>query len=145
MIYLDSTYIIKCYLNEPGSRDVLKLVQSRPGRACALHGRIEFWSGVKRHVRERSLSRKRAEEVFQRFVQDETAGLWLFLPVDEALVKAACARLAALPGDVFCRAADALHLVCAAENGFSEIYTNDRHLLLAATYFGLEGVNVIAA
>jgi predicted nucleic acid-binding protein len=143
VIYLDSTYIIKCYLNEPGSREVLELVQGHDGQACALHGRVEFWSGVKRHVREGGLPPQRAQEVLLRFIRDESAGIWLFLPVDEALVRTACMRLAALPGEVSCRAADALHLASAADDGFTQIYSNDRHVLLAAPHFGLEGVNVI--
>lgn len=145
MIYFDSTYIIKCYLNEPGSRDVLQLAQNHPGRASAMHGRIEFWSGIKRHVREQALSRARTDLVFRQFIQDEAAGLWLFLPVQDSLAKSACTRLASLPDDVLCRAADALHLTAAAENGFGEIYSNDRHLLAAAPHFGLKGVNVIQA
>lgn len=143
MIYFDSTYIIKCYLNEPGSHEVLDLAQKEAGRACAMHGRLEFFSGIKRHVREESLGPARADGVFRQFVRDETAGIWLFLPVEESLIRTVCTRLAALPDHILCRAADALHLTCAAENGFAEIYSNDRHLLAAAPHFGLKGINVI--
>jgi predicted nucleic acid-binding protein len=143
VIYFDSTYIIKCYLAEPGTAQVLALAQSHPGRASALHGRLEFWSGVKRHVREGNLSIESADAVYRQFALDETAGLWLFLPVTPALVQISCMRLAALPVEILCRAADALHLTCAAEEGFTEIYSNDRHLLGAAQYFGLTPADVI--
>jgi predicted nucleic acid-binding protein len=143
VIYFDSSYIIKCYLAEPGSAQVLALAQSHPGRASALHGRIEFWSGVQRHVREGNLSLPQAESVWRQFVLDENAGLWLFLPVTRLLVETSCNQLAALPPAVLCRAADALHLSCAKEEGFGEVYSNDRHLIAAAPYFGLVARNVI--
>jgi predicted nucleic acid-binding protein len=144
VIYFDSTYIIKCYLAEPGTAEVLALAQSHPGRACALHGRLEFFSAVKRHLRDGNLAAGKADEVLHQFVRDEAADLWSFLPLPRSLIESACMRLGALPGRVLCRAADALHLTCAAVNGFHAIYSNDRHLLAAAPHFGLEGLDVIS-
>lgn len=48
-----------------------------------------------------------------------------------------------IPGTVFLRSGDALHLACAEEHGFQDVYTNDRHMLNAARYFPLTGVNVL--
>ena len=111
MIYFDSTYIIKCYVAEAGTEKVLALAQSHPGRACALHGRLEFWSGIKRHVREGNLPERSAEAVWRQFIADEIAGLWLFLPISRTLVEMSCTRLGALPPNVLVsRRCSASHL-----------------------------------
>jgi len=119
MIYFDTSYIIKCYLAEPGSPDVLELAQNTSGLASCILGRIEFFSGLHRHLRE-----KRNH-------------------MTNTLAKMACNHFSHLPSDQFLRSFDAIHLTCASEQGFPEIYSNDKHLLTAAPLFNLAGKNVI--
>ena len=142
MIYLDASYIVKCYLREAGSREVLALVQGRPGRSCALHGRVELYSAMHRRLREKHLSAHDAAAVWKRFESDERSGLWHWLTLTENVIRRACDMFEKLSPDVFLRSGDALHLACAAENRFTDVYSGDRILLAAAPHFGLNGVNV---
>jgi predicted nucleic acid-binding protein len=48
-----------------------------------------------------------------------------------------------IPSTVFLRAGDALHLACAVEQGFQEVYTKDRHMLKAAQHLHVTAVNVL--
>jgi hypothetical protein len=43
----------------------------------------------------------------------------------------------------FLRASDALHLLCASSNGFTEVCSHDHHFLDAAPRLGLKGLDVI--
>jgi predicted nucleic acid-binding protein len=142
MIYLDSSYIFKCYINEPGTPLVLSLVQNSSGCGSGLHGRTEFWSGLHRRVSEEVTSMQDARQIWRQFEQDEHAGAWHWLPLTDAIVRRACDVFEKLPSNVFLRSGDALHLACAAENRFLEVYSGDRILLAAAQHFGLNGINV---
>ena len=44
MIYFDTSYLAKCYLNEPHAEKVRKLAHQADGLACSQLGRVEFWS-----------------------------------------------------------------------------------------------------
>lgn len=142
MIYLDASYVIKCYIKEPGTREVLALVQSDSGRSSAIHGRTELWSGVHRHFRDGRISRSDADGIWREFEREERAGLWHWLPMTENVVQRACDRFEKLEPTLFLRSSDALHLACAAENGFREIYSGDQRQLAAAPHFGLKGISV---
>ena len=139
MICLDASYIVKCYLREAGSAEVLKLVQKSAGRSSALHGRAEFYSAGHHRLREKHLSARDAAAVWAQFENDERAGLWHWLALTENVVRHACDAFERLDATVFLRGSDALHLACAAENQFSEIYSADQILLQAAPHFGLDG------
>ena len=142
MIYLDSSYIFKCYINESGTRQVLSLVQDSPGCGSSLHARTEFWSGLHRRVCERVTSSQDARRIWRQFEQDERAGVWHWLPLNDTVIRYACDVFEKLPPDAVLRSGDALHLACAAQNQFGEVFSGDRVLLAAAPHFGLNGINV---
>ena len=143
MIYFDTAYLLKCYLAEPGHQRVRQLARQLGPVACCELGKIECRAGIHRHLREGKLTLLQAQQLFQLLRQDDAMGLWSWLPLTGRLVELATQAYEHLPASVFLRSADALHLACAVEQGFPDIYSNDRHLLAAASHFGLVGKNVI--
>jgi predicted nucleic acid-binding protein len=69
-------------------------------------------------------------------------GLWKLIPVNEALLRRTSALMVSAPVNLFIRTANAVHLATARELGEREVWTNDRHMLAAASYFGLAGRSV---
>jgi len=145
LIYFGAAYIAKCYLNEPGADKVRSLAAGERGLASCELGRLEFCSTIRRHLREGNLTPREARDVLADFEEDEVSGVWRWLPITSELVRQTCSRLQLLPRSVFLRAADALHLECARNSGFREIYSNDRHVLAAAAHFALTARNVLTS
>ena len=145
MIYIDTSYITKCYVGEVGSAEVLALLAGRADLVCSAHGRLEVVASFKRIQREKRLDLRALKQVLKQFEADELAGHWHWLPVSSELITLACKRVAEMPPSTFLRAADALHLTAAQEAGCREIYSHDRHLLAAAPLFGLTARDVIPA
>ena len=143
MIYFDSTYLGRLYLQEPGSAEVRRLAAAHSGVACCELGQAEVASILHRKLREGTMLADDYAERAAQFEDDIAQGTLDWLPLTPSLIAKVRDTFATLPSTVFLRAADALHLVCAREAGFQEIYTNDRHMLAAAPHFGLNGVNVI--
>lgn len=143
MIYFDAAYIAKCYLNEPGADRVREIAYGADGLASCELARLEFASILKRHVRERHVSRRELTAILKDFEDDEQSGVWQWFGVTSDLLEKARKAVLELPTTVFLRSGDALHLACAEEHGFHEVYTNDSHMLTAARHFHLTGVNVL--
>jgi predicted nucleic acid-binding protein len=144
MIYFDTAYILKCYIHERGSSEVRQLLLQHRTAACCAIGRLEFASSLKRAIREGRLDVRALDTVFAILRRDDEHGIWNWLPVTPSLLQIAAEAIGRLPANVFIRAVDALHIVCARENGFTNIHSNDRHVIAAATHFGIKAMDVIA-
>jgi predicted nucleic acid-binding protein len=142
MIYFDAAYIAKFYLDEPESDRVRRLAEDSGEVACCVHGRVEVLIAFHRKLRERTFSPRVFAAVLEQFEADCESAVWSWLPISAKLIETLSDRVHKLDRSVFLRSADALHLASAAEQGFKEIYSNDRHLLAAATHFGLRGLSV---
>jgi predicted nucleic acid-binding protein len=143
VIYFDSAYIAKCYLNEPGAERVRAVARTADGLVSCEIARIEVFATLHRHLREGHLAPADLRRVIATFESDEQDGVWDWIPMTGALIKRVCDRLKSLPTSVFIRAVDALHLECARAEGFSEVYTNDRHMAAAAMHFKIDVTNVL--
>lgn len=144
MIYFDTAYLAKCYLNEHGSDQVRNLASESERIACCAFGRLELAATIHRNLREGKITRQQSQIIFEQFDLDESNHIWTWLPVSPELLAGATARFRSLAATSYLRADDALHLTCAAEHGFREIFSNDRHLIEAAPAFKIKARNVIS-
>jgi len=141
-IYLDSAYVAKCYINEPDATLVRKWVQGESDCLTSALSLAELACLFQRHIREKGLSRSQALALRKAFLEDVEEGAWILLPISDSVLRNVEASVRNLPSGVYVRAGDAIHLVSARDAGFAEIWSNDRHLLGAASSFGLRGKSV---
>ena len=143
MIYCDTAYLLKYYVDEPGSKEVRSLIDEQIGVGSLSLGRLELAAAFHRKLREAQIDRAAYKSVIAQFEKDQASGIWTWFDSTQILIEKASKKFAALSSKTFLRASDALHLICAKEHGFREIYSNDKRLLAAAKHFGLKGRNVI--
>lgn len=138
-MYLDSAYIAKYYVNEVDSIALRSFVDGNPPLVSSSVSFAEVSCVFHRHAREGRLSLSKAGALTKAFLEDVDSGFWTLIPVTDRLLRSVATIVSGLPQNVFIRAADALHLTTAQNEGETEIWTSDRHLLAAAPYFGLAG------
>lgn len=143
-LYLDSAYIAKCYLREPGTDAVLDLVEASQTRVSSEWAKVEVVAVLHRHLREGKIDRPTFEGLLEQFQRESASGVWQWVAVNTERLLEATRAFQTLPPDCFLRSADCLHLVSARQAGFREVYSNDKRLLDACPHFGLVGRDVIA-
>ena len=142
MVYCDSAYFLKFYLPEPGSAQVRALLENEDASSCC-HAQVEVVSAIHRKWREGLIGESTFSATLNQLYSDIESDCWEWHGIDTNLLMSTQNVYRTLPSNVFLRAGDALHLACAKEHGFREIYSNDKHLLAAAKHFGIKGRNVI--
>ena len=141
-LYFDSAYIAKCYLREPDAPAVRALAGSGPTLYVSALALAEVSCVFHRQLREKTLTPKTAAAMRDLFLTDIEAKTWNLLAISDRLLRRVENITRTLRADLFLRAGDAIHIATALDNGFQEIWTNDRHLLSAAAHFGLKGRSV---
>lgn len=141
--YYDTSYLFKIQCEESGSAEVRAHAASLDVLFCSLHGRAEFVSAAHRKVREGAATLRQLKSLIAQLELDTAADALQWIPIYESHITRVEQAYLKATESVYLRAADALHLASASEQGFTEIYSNDRHLLAAAPLFGLRGINVI--
>jgi len=144
MIYFDATFLVRLYFDDPGFGKVRALVGSADAISSSIIGKMETEATFHRKFREHALTHYALTEINQQLLDNSTDGLHQWLPLTPAVMNRVHSTFLNLPANVFLRTGDAIHLATAAEAGFKEIYSNDRHLLGAASLFKLKGINPLA-
>ena len=141
-LYFDTAYLGKCYWNEPDGQSVRALARGADGLYSSAICIAEMACLAHRKVREGPATAADAGMRRDLFLDDLNSGVVTAIPVSEWLLRRVEQATRALPPSCYLRTFDALHLVTAAEGGFKDVWTNDRHMLTAAPLFGLVGRSV---
>jgi predicted nucleic acid-binding protein len=144
VIYLDTSYLVRLYFEDPGFVAVRSLAAT-DHVACAWHGQAETMAAFHRKFRERAIRQSHFDALMVQFAADQAGGAIAWLPVGPEILARIARVYAHLPAAIYLRAADALHLATAALHGHKVVFSNDRHLLAAAPRFQIAGRNIIGS
>ena len=143
--YFDTSYLLRLYLRDSGFEVVRDLAGSGTVVASAWHAQAEILAAFHRSLREGRLTQGAYRSAIAQFLTDSEDGLFHWLPLSDSIQERLEQFFWQAPATTFLRAADALHLACAAGHGFKHVHSNDRHFLAAAPLFGLKAINLIAS
>lgn len=142
VIYLDTTYLVRLYLADPGWEKVRELAGTDQ-IACSILGHAEVLGAFHRKLREGVVTANNLTTLIEEFERDVSEGSITWLPLSEAVIERLVTAFKIIPATTSLRSSDAVHLATAAENSFPVIYTNDRQLLSASAHFNIKAANII--
>ncbi len=141
MIYLDTSWLVKLYADEPDSRSIRSITDSDPDVAVSDLAYVEFHAAVGRRRRERRITARAASGLLSRFDRDWARRVRV--PVSREVMRGAAVVLAAHP----LRTLDAVQLASAllVAEGAPDVPrfgAADERLLAAAVACGLPVLSV---
>jgi predicted nucleic acid-binding protein len=137
MIFCDTSFVAKLYVPEKESATVRPLLEGENEVCLSELARVELMGVFHRRLREGKWTRADFEAAVRQFTHDDVGGFWTWLPLEGTVVESAARMYTTLPGSVFLRSADCLHLVTALQHKFDHIHTFDTHQAKAAPALGL--------
>ena len=118
MIYFDTAYIARGYLNEPGADRVREVAYGADGLASCKLARLEFASILRRHVREHHVTRREMTAIVKELEEDESNGVWQWCGVTSELLEKARKAVLDLPGTAF-KMSIRMTVICCRPRGTS--------------------------
>jgi len=140
MIFCDTSVFAKRYVPEPESARLRRLTDAEDEVCASELARTELAAVFHRRWREGKWAHSDFLTAVRQFENDYIADFWTWLPLDSMIIEAAFMTFTTLPGNVFLRSSDCLHLVTALHHNFSEIHTYDTHQKAAAAALGIKPV-----
>jgi predicted nucleic acid-binding protein len=130
------------YVPAPESPVVRRRLEAEDEVCVSELARLELMGVFHRRLREGKWTRDDFLASVRQFSTDDISGFWTWLPLDSAIIDAAANTYTTLPGNVFLRSADCLHLVTALHYNFDTVHTHDKHQTLASSALGLAAVAI---
>lgn len=135
-LYVDTSALLKWYLQEPFSEEFTRFIQSHPSARISSLSVTEVHCTLARLTRNRALSAPFAAEVVAAFSAQTAAGYLTLLPVHDEYLTHATELIDNMKQPL--RTLDALHLAIAHATGCKEFATADKTQAKAAHTLGFK-------
>jgi len=139
MLYLDTSALLKLYLNEQGSEPTQRLVagQRHPLPVWEIQ-QMEFVNAMRLKVFWKDISPADADRQIELFKDRRRRGLYYHPEIDRLELAGAFERLSRKTMQTGARTLDILHVACALVLGARQFVTFDAKQTLVARQAGLE-------
>jgi len=137
-IYVDTSFVVSLYLPDRHSSEVERRMALRPRLWLTPLHHAEWIHAVERHVFQKHLSRREAQQIYSDFERDRAAGVWVEVSLpDKAfdVCRELAQRHAARWGN---RTLDTLHVASALELKAERFWTLDERQARLARAAGLK-------
>ena len=130
-MYLDTSVLVKLYVNEPDSLKCDLIVGGETLVSSELaHG--EVLAALLSKERARQISAAERTEAWNRFLEDNTEGKVYLVPLNGIVVREAAELMEEVHPGVPLRTLDAIHLATFASVDAGPLFTKDKRMLDAA-------------
>lgn len=137
-IYADSSFLVSVYVQDAHSREAARRMSQSPTVSITQLNRSEMANALFRYVFRGALSAAEAQQYWNEFQQDCTAGVWVQAKFPVTGWET-CADLARRYGPTLgIRTLDSLHVACALELKALRFWTFDERQARLAEAVGLD-------